>query len=52
METSTKKANQAQASHIPMLSLSEIDMLLAKLARGHLSTGQEEYADLKKALAP
>ena len=36
----------------PSISLSaeEIDALLAKLARGHISTAQEEYADLKRIL--
>ena len=34
-----------------ILSSSEIDFLLNKLVHGHLSTVQEEYADLKKALA-
>lgn len=37
-----------QASH--RLSADEIENLLVKLARGHLSTMQEEYADLKKML--
>jgi|GEM_PF-6210130 hypothetical protein len=32
------------------LSAAEIDNLLVKLARGHLSTMQEEYADLKKMI--
>ena len=38
-------------SHSARLSGSEIDTLLDRLARGHLSTFQEEYADLKQALA-
>ena len=38
-------------SHGSRLSGSEIDTLLDRLARGHLSTFQEEYADLKQALA-
>ena len=32
------------------LSSQEIDTLLAKLARGHIGTMQEEYAELKKML--
>lgn len=32
------------------LSADEIESLLVKLARGHISTMQEEYADLKKVL--
>ena len=32
------------------LSAAEIENLLVKLARGHLSTMQEEYAALKKML--
>ena len=32
------------------LSAAEIESLLIKLARGHLSTMQEEYAALKKML--
>lgn len=34
----------------PVLSRADIDALLAKLARGHISTQQEEYADLKRVL--
>ena len=33
-----------------LLSTEEIDTLLAKLARGHIGTMQEEYAELKKVL--
>ncbi|MDB5490851.1 MAG: hypothetical protein JWO78_700 [Micavibrio sp.] len=33
-----------------LLSSEEIDTLLAKLARGHIGTMQEEYAELKKVL--
>lgn len=35
---------------VPLLSPSEIEDLLKKLARGHISTMQEEYAALKKVL--
>lgn len=33
-----------------LLSAEEVDTLLAKLARGHIGTMQEEYAALKKVL--
>lgn len=46
--TNSGYRQQYQAS--APLSADEIDMLLAKLARGHISTAQEEYADLKRVL--
>ncbi len=42
--------NTAEFQASKLLSSDEIDSLLVKLARGHLSTMQEEYADLKKML--
>lgn len=42
--------NTTEFQSSPRLSADEIDSLLVKLARGHLSTMQEEYADLKKML--
>lgn len=43
---STRNIIEFQSSR--SLSADEIESLLVKLARGHLSTMQEEYADLKK----
>lgn len=43
-----EKTAEFQASK--RLSADEVESLLVKLARGHLSTMQEEYADLKKML--
>ena len=54
MRTVANHATQSKITYIQdstILSHSEIDFLLNKLARGHLSTCQEEYADLKKVLA-
>jgi hypothetical protein len=48
-QTNQSKFLQFQASHL--LEPSEIDFLLSELARGRLSTYQEEYGALKKALA-
>lgn len=45
---STRNIIEFQSSR--SLSADEIESLLVKLARGHLSTMQEEYADLKKML--
>ncbi len=42
--------NTAEFQASKRLSADEIESLLVKLARGHLSTMQEEYADLKKML--
>ena len=47
----TRLADNAFSSASRLLSSAEIDTLLDRLARGHLSTFQEEYADLKQALA-
>jgi hypothetical protein len=44
-------SDNAFSSASRLLSSAEIDTLLNRLARGHLSTLQEEYADLKQALA-
>ena len=53
MGSETSQSMRIKVSHNQgsvLLSSSEIDLLLNKLARGHLSTCQEEYADLKRAL--
>lgn len=42
--------NTAEFQASKRLSADEIENLLVKLARGHLSTMQEEYADLKRML--
>ena len=42
--------NVSQFQPATLLSADEIENLLVKLARGHLSTMQEEYADLKRVL--
>lgn len=46
----TKPVEYTAPSTTQLLTPSEIDTLLDRLARGHLSTFQEEYADLKRAL--
>jgi hypothetical protein len=43
-------SNAEQFQQSGILSSIEIDGLIIKLAKGHLSTMQEEYADLKKVL--
>jgi hypothetical protein len=53
MPTTITAANQTinqQYQASMLLSPAEIDTLLAKLARGHIGTMQEEYAELKKVL--
>lgn len=51
MNTLTSQAATSHRHGPTLLHPSEIDVLLTKLARGHLSTLQEEYDVLKKALA-
>ena len=46
----TGKANIFAFYASPRLSEDQIALLLKRLARGHISTQAEEYADLKRAL--
>ena len=48
--TAAPIGNVSPFQRATLLSADEIENLLVKLARGHLSTMQEEYADLKKVL--
>lgn len=48
--SAVKIGNTKESQPSGRLSADEIENLLVKLARGHLSTMQEEYADLKKML--
>jgi hypothetical protein len=48
----SKLVDSAVNSASRLLSSAEIDTLLDRLARGHLSTFQEDYTDLKQALRP
>ena len=52
MKTASTRIADKTFHSARLLSNAEIASLLDRLARGHLSTFQEEYADLKQALAP
>lgn len=49
MNATNQPINQQFQSSM-LMTPAEIDTLLAKLARGHIGTMQEEYAELKKVL--